>query len=219
MICVSLAERSLGDYLTSLERVDFAEIRLDRSDLTTAEVRELFSAHPRLIATCRPGPLTDNRRKELLLTAIDAGAAYVDIEVESEKAYRKEVAAKARSRRCTVIVSFHDYEKTPDRAALEAALTACIAAGAAIVKIACTVRSDEDNARLLGLLDRKERIVVVGMGARGRIVRIVAPLLGSPFTFASAGPGRETAEGQIDREKLLSLMRSIGGEEMEEVFS
>ena len=210
MICVSLAEETLDDYLVALEGTGLAEIRLDMTHLTLPEVTRLFSAHSGLIATCRPGPFPDEERKALLLAAIDAGAAYVDIEVDSEKACQREIIARARSRGCKIIVSFHDHEKTPERGVLEATIAECFATGADIAKIACTARSERDNARLLGLLDAKRPVVVVAMGARGRIVRIVAPLLGSPFTFASLRSGRETAGGQIDRESLSKLLEILG---------
>lgn len=219
MICVSLAEGSLSDYLVSLRGVDFAEVRLDMANLTVAEVTQLFSAHSRLIATCRPGPFPDGHRRDLLLAAIDAGAAYVDVEVEWEGAFREEIIARAHSRGCSVIISFHDYEKTPERSILEAILADCFSNGADIAKIACMARSDRDAARLLGLLDRNERVVTVAMGAKGRIARIVAPLLGSPFTFASLQRGKETAEGQMDRATLTGLIHSLEGQEEKGVSS
>jgi 3-dehydroquinate dehydratase-1 len=219
MICVSLAESNLNDFLVSLRGVDFAEIRLDRADLTVAEVTQLFSVHPKLVATCRPGPFPDGHRKGLLLAAIDAGAVYVDIELESERTFREEIIAGARSRRCTIIISFHDYEKTPGREMLEATLAECFRAGADVAKIACMARSERDAARLLGLLDTNKKVVTVAMGTKGRIARIAAPLLGSPFTFASLQRGKETADGQIDRVTLVELIRVLGGRGEEEVPS
>jgi 3-dehydroquinate dehydratase-1 len=47
------------------------------------------------------------------------------------------------------------------------------------------------------------------MGVKGRILRVVAPLLGSPFTFASLSEGRQTAEGQMDRETLFRLVETV----------
>jgi 3-dehydroquinate dehydratase-1 len=210
MICVSIAEDSIEACLSALRETDFAEIRLDAMSLTPAEVTGLFSSHHKLIATCRPGRFPDDDRRALLLAAIDAGAAYVDIEVEGEQDYREEIVARARMHGCTIIVSFHDHEKTPDHHELEAILSECFRAGADIAKIACTARSQRDNARLLGLLDRKEEVLVVAMGVKGRITRVVAPLLGSPFTFASLRRGKETADGQIDRGTLEGLIQALG---------
>ena len=106
-------------------------------------------------------------------------------------------------------MSFHDYAKTPARHELEGIVDACFEAGADIVKIACMAHSETDNARLLGLLDDSRKVVVIGMGRKGRITRIVAPLLGSPFTFASLSKGKETAAGQIDRKALEGLLRNL----------
>lgn len=209
MICVSLTEATLEDCLRALERLPFAEIRMDLIHLSLDEVASLFSRHKRLIATCRPGELADDERKAHLLTAMDSGAAYVDVEVESKSAYREEIVERARSCGCQVIVSFHDYEKTPERPQLETILSECFSAGADIAKIACTIRSERENARLLGLLDDDRKIMVIGIGAKGSITRVVAPLLGSPFTFASLAKGKETADGQIDRERLLGLIQAL----------
>lgn len=210
MICVSLAEAGCVECLAALEGLALAEIRLDRMEgLSLDEVAALFSRHKRLIATCRPGGLSDDERKARLLAAVAAGAAYVDVEVESKEGYREEIVAKAREQGCRVILSFHDHEKTPDRRTLSAIVEESFGKGADIVKIACAVQSERDNARLLGLLDDPRKIAVVGMGEKGRITRVVAPLLGSPFTFASLAEGRQTAEGQIDKARLESLMETL----------
>jgi 3-dehydroquinate dehydratase-1 len=219
MICVSLSEPDLHACLAALADIPFAEIRMDKMRLSESDVQKLFSSHTRLIATYRPGTAWDRERKKLLLTAIEAGAAYVDVEVEAEVSYREEIVAKARGFGCRLIVSYHDHQKTPAREELEECLSRCFSAGADIAKIACMTRSRNDNARLLGLLDNERQIVVVGMGTIGRITRVMAPMLGSPFTFASYAKGKETAEGQIDMTKLERLIRMIqketdeGGEE------
>jgi 3-dehydroquinate dehydratase-1 len=210
MICASLAEASLAECLTALEGLALAEMRLDRMEgLSLEDVATLFSYHKRLIATCRPGGFSDDARKARLLAAVAAGAAYVDIELESKDGYREEIITKAREFGCEIIVSFHDYEKTPDRKTLSAIVEGSFLKGADIVKIACTVRSERDNARLLGLLDDLRKIVVIGMGEKGRITRVAAPFLGSPFTFASLAEGRQTAEGQIDKATLESLAETL----------
>jgi 3-dehydroquinate dehydratase I len=192
-----------------LKEIDFAEIRLDAMNLTLSEVRTLFMSHPRLIATCRPGRITDEDRKATLITAIESGAAYVDLEVESPVEYQEEIMTKARLHNCMVIISYHNYKGTPDLSTLQKLMESSLDAGADIVKIACMVHSDQDNARLLGLLDQNNMVLVIGMGEHGRITRITAPLLGSPFTFASPSPGKETAEGQMDRKTITRCIRQL----------
>jgi 3-dehydroquinate dehydratase I len=210
VICVSIAEESISRCREALEGVSFAEIRLDfLMSVTPDDVKGLFSNHPRLIATCRPGSTTEEDRQKILLTAIQSGAAYVDVEIESPPRFTRPIIEKARACGCQIIVSYHNYDETPDIERLEATISACYAAGADLAKIACMVRLERDNARLLGLLDGDRPIVIIGMGPLGTITRIAAPLLGSPFTFASLSKGKETAEGQLDKETLTQAMRQL----------
>jgi len=209
-ICVSIAEPSVAACLAAIKDIEFAEIRLDAMRLSPEEVPVLFSGKRWVIATCRPGRCSDEERKRLLMAAIASGAAFVDVEIDSEAVYREEIIAAARAHGCKVIVSHHDYDKTPERPVLEACVSACFEAGADVAKVACEVRSDKDAARLLALLDNDREVVVVGMGERGRITRVVAPLLGSAFTYASVAVGKETADGQIEADTLGELLKRIG---------
>lgn len=212
MICVSIAERSAGECLKALAGLTFAEIRMDRIQLLAIkDVHDIFSAGKELIATCRPCAFSEDERKRLLIAAIEAGASYVDIEADSDESFKREVIERAQSRSCRVIVSFHDYEKTPGREELLRIVSLCFESGGDIAKIACKVNSERDSARLLGLLDSGRDIIVIGMGEKGRITRIVAPLLGSPFTYAAPVRGRETAEGQLDRETMERYLQMLSG--------
>jgi 3-dehydroquinate dehydratase-1 len=212
MICVSLDERYSVNFLKALRNIDFAEIRMDRMALTGKDIADIFSQSVMLIATCRPGLLDNQKRKAYLIAAIDAGAKYVDIEVESDIAFKKEILEKAGSKGCKVIISYHDFEKTPGDERLKQIAALCFSEGADIVKIACKANSVMDSARLLGMLgqeDFKDRLVVAGMGNEGKITRIVAPFLGSLFTYASLAEGMQTAGGQIEKEKLEEIMRLL----------
>ena len=207
MICVSIGDCSVEECIKSLQGLELAEIRMDKMKLSEEEVRKIFPQKLKLIATCRATKtLNDNERKKLLLAAIDAGAAYVDIEVESSDTYKKEILSKAKSKGCKVIISYHNYEQTPQKGELEQIVDWCFDSGADIAKIACKVNSEKDNARLLGLLDSDRKIIAIGTGEKGKITRVLGPLLGSPFTYASLKKGKETAEGQIGHNKLKELM-------------
>lgn len=209
MICVSIAEPKVKDCLLALDGVEFAEIRMDRIEDISTEIHTIFSSHPRLIATYRPGKTDRNQRCSDLIKAIEAGAAFVDIELEADDSYKSRIIKKAREKNCNVIISYHNSDKTPERTELEHITNWCFDSGADIAKIACRVVSLKDNARLLGLLNDARPVVVVGMGRKGRITRIAAPLLGSPFTYASLAAGKETAEGQIDRKTLEGIYKRI----------
>jgi 3-dehydroquinate dehydratase I len=215
MICVSMDEQYSANYLTLLNKIGFAEVRMDRMALSLDDVRTIFSHPATLIATYRPGAVDDCARRSYLFAAIDSGASYVDVEVDSDNAYKKEIVERARLKGCKVIISFHDHEKTPEEEELKSIVSLCFREGAEIAKVACRVNLPADNGKLLGLLGREDlkgKLVVVGMGRKGRITRVAATYLGSPFTFASLAIGRETGEGQIEEARLEEIMGLIDGE-------
>jgi len=211
-ICVSISEKTVEGCLKALEGLCFAEVRLDAllEKPSEAQVGEIFSQKGRIVATCREGKFIGSERAEMLLCAIEKGAAFVDVELEAEAELRHVIVEAARKKGCKVIISHHDFGKTPQREELEGIVAKCFEVGADIAKIACKANSDADNARLLGLLGSGQKMVVVGMGSMGRITRVVAPLLGAEFTFACLQKGRETAQGQIRVADMERALKEIG---------
>lgn len=209
MICVSVAEESPRACRAAAEGVEFAEIRLDGMTATLKEIHDLFSLPLRQIATHRPGIKGDTRRKTELLTAIDAGAAYVDIEIESDEEYREELIAAARARGCEVIISYHNHSETPPGSELVAIVDRCFSLQADLSKVACLTHTPGENARILSLYEMGKPLIAFGMGKMGALTRAVAPLLGAPFTYAAPSKGKETAPGQLDRKTMRQLLNLL----------
>ncbi|MBA4390866.1 MAG: hypothetical protein C0399_07995 [Syntrophus sp. (in: bacteria)] len=223
LICVSIYEPTAETCLDALKNLAFAEVRIDAMNAAIEDMGKIFAQPLTLIATFRPdkpgtpkGKTPDaDTRKRFLMAAIDAGASYVDIEIESDSAYRRDIINRARSKGCKVIISFHNFCKTPEAKELASITSRCFSEGADIAKIACKVNSGRDSLRLLNILDRDDyrgRTVVVGMGVQGRVTRVAAPLLGSPFTFASLSDGKKTAEGQIEKGTLEQILQVLNDE-------
>ena len=210
MICVSILERTVEGLLAALDGVPFAEVRLDPLRPSSAEMKRIFSREARLVATMRPGSLGEDERVSFLVEAITCGADLVDVELEMSRELRTGVIEKANAADCRVIVSFHDFDRTPTKETLETIVNRCFDAGAHIAKIACAVSRPEEGARLLGLLDDLRPVIPVGMGEAGRITRVVAPLLGSPFTFAARDNGETTAPGQMTTAQLTRAWKALG---------
>ena len=217
MICVSIADLDFEPCRAVLKDIKMAEIRLDLLNFSIGQVKEIFSMPTQLIATHRPGNISEEERKVLLITAVEAGAAYVDMEIEAETAFKEAVKQVCRKKGCKVIISFHNYDKTPSKNELETIIEYCFKDGADIAKVACQVRYEADAARILSLYDydresnKEKKIVAIGMGEKGKIIRLVAPLLGAPFTFAALSAGKETAPGQLDRQTLQDILDRITG--------
>jgi len=223
LICVSVAEPTVELCLEAMKDLAFAEVRIDAMKVTLEDMEKIFSKPSKLVATYMPpGPgakadkaVNDDTRKGLLMAAIEAGARYVDVEVQADETYKRDIIQKARMHGCKVIISFHDFQGTPEKKKLEEIVARCFSQGADIVKIACRVNFERDNLRLLELLNKDDfqgRVVVIGMGNKGKITRVAAPLLGSPFTFAALLKGKETAEGQIEKDVLERMMRMLTDE-------
>lgn len=209
MICVSLSGIAYEDCMSMAGREPFVEFRFDLLELTMEQIPEVVTAANSCIATCRPGNLDESHRLEILKTAIHSGADYVDIELESDPAFSKEIIEAARLQDTAVIISYHNFDITPDMPALEQIVKDCSKAGADVVKIASQVNHSEDLRNLFKLYNRDLRMVIIGMGELGVISRIAAPMLGAEFTFAAPEAGQETAPGQISKDKLLSIIKQI----------
>lgn len=206
MICVAIQESNVDRCIEMTKNLELAEIRIDLCRFNNEEVREVFSKSPaKLIATCRPVDMTTERQKELLMIAIEAGAAMVDIEIEAEDNYKRELIAFARLHQCKVIVSYHNYMKTPETSILKRIIDECLLAGADLAKIATLATSPVDAARLISLYETDQPILVLGMGEYGKITRVASTLLGSPFTFAAMDEKSATAPGQLTRESLQKV--------------
>jgi 3-dehydroquinate dehydratase-1 len=220
MICISIGEPDVEFCKKVLQdpETEMAEIRLDGIELSAADIQHIFSLHPRLIATCRPGRHNDDQRKKKLIAAMVAGALYVDIEIEAKQDFKQELIQIARVQGTRVIISYHNHESTPSRSELERNVDRCFSFGADIAKIACAVHSESDSARLLSLYDYVKKteqgdsirqLVAIGMGEKGTITRVAGPLLGAPFTYASILAGWETAPGQLDIKTMSKIYQLI----------
>ncbi len=173
MICTTIQNRNLEQIYEALEQCEMAEIRLDRCELSTRDIDELFSVDIPLVATCRiaevaasdpslqdPG-LTEHSREikamqiaeRRLVRAIESGARYVDVEIEAQKQMSKRVRQAAHENGTIFIRSYHDFNGTDSLEALKAIVEKCVYHGADVVKIVTTARSEGDNAKMESLYD------------------------------------------------------------------
>ena len=208
-ICVSIGKMPAEMIKGILDKVEMAEIRIDLVKLDARDLKEVFSAHSNLIATCREGFYNDTGRGRLLEDAIGYGAAMVDIEADADPAWREQMVKKVKASGCKLILSMHNYTHTPSVAELKGLVDEMFGMGADIAKIATQVNQPSDAAALLGLYADYKNIVALGMGPMGVITRLASPLLGAPFTFASFGDNPVTAAGQIEYSEMAELIKRI----------
>ena len=211
MICVSIQNKDLETIFDILDEahVEMAEIRLDRCpDLGPAEIEELFSnSDVPLIATCRISDTMPAQEAEArLITAIKAGAAYADLEIEAPPMMSKRIRREARECGTVLIRSYHDFETTDSKAALEALVEKCQHLGAEIVKIVTLAQSAEEAKRVLSLYDRfaPESLVAFCMGEEGKQSRLDCLRKGAPFSYAAYD--EVAASGQWPLEEMYKAV-------------
>jgi 3-dehydroquinate dehydratase-1 len=163
------------------------------------------------LATCRlaaegGGWADDNAERAALLGAATAVCSMVDVELKSR--HLGAVRKAARGAGCAVVVSHHNFERTPPRTALDRLIRRAASAGADIVKMALMVRSAKDHATLVGLMleHRRHPLCLLGMGAAGLPLRVYLSAIGSLLAYATLG--KPTAPGQPTAADLRAALRA-----------
>ncbi len=235
MICTTIQNRTLEQIYEALEQCEMAEIRLDRCQLTAKEIDELFTSDIPLVATCRisevaagepslQDPKLTEASREIkamqiaerrLVRAIEAGARYVDVELEAQKQMSKRVRQAAHENGTIFIRSYHDFEGTDSLEALKAIVEKCVYHGADVVKIVTTAHSEADNRKMAALYEwcagevENEKISALSdggliafcMGDEGRQSRLDCLRYGAPYTYAALDPQSDdpSVESQTSR--------------------
>jgi 3-dehydroquinate dehydratase-1 len=208
MICVSVSHEDQLDKAIN-SGAGMLELRLD---LIGEKPDKLFASVPEslpVVVTCRPGVYPDEERAGLLKRGLELGAAYVDVETESAEAFLRDIRQFAESKQAKLIVSYHNFERTPGLEDLESVMIACFEKGAAIAKIATRVHGRDDILNLIALFNLPGEKVVLGMGPLGRILRVMGPYLGGAFTFAAVEDGKETAPGQLGIKAMNEIYKAM----------
>lgn len=148
------------------------------------------------------------RRIEKLLQAIELGADMVDIELRTKNLDKIIQLARKRTK---CLLSFHDLEKTPPLEEMKEVVNRQLKAGADICKVIPTARKFEDNLTILQLNSEFPGVkqISFAMGPLGTLSRVLCPLVGGEFTYASIEKGRESAEGQITVEELTKIYAMV----------
>ena len=242
MICTTIQNKNLEQILEALEGCEMAEIRLDRCDLSLREIEECFTSDVPLVATCRIADLiasepslqdeglTPQSREikaaqiaeKRLCKAIEAGARYVDVEIEAPKQMSKRVRSVAHENGTVFIRSFHDFEGTDSLEALKAVVEKCCYHGADIVKVVTMAHSQADVDRVLALYDwchgvsasENEKIASLAeggliafcMGEAGRQSRLDCLKAGAPYTYAALSEDEVAAPGQWGAAEMASAL-------------
>jgi 3-dehydroquinate dehydratase-1/3-dehydroquinate dehydratase/shikimate dehydrogenase len=221
-ICVALAGRTSDDILALAQRAcaqaDVLEIRLDSMDepvlapfLGVLSTPLLFTNRAAWEGGNFSG--TEEERVNLLQQAVEAGVAFVDIELKTDAALRDALIRQAAEQETQSIVSWHNFTCTPSAPALRSILQEQYRSNASIGKIVTMAQTFQDVLRVLDLQAEAAEIglplVAFCMGPVGVISRVATLGLGGFMTYAAADGNLGTAPGQLTISSLRVIVKEL----------
>ena len=219
--CVSIAENSPNKIKiklkTALKKSDYVEVRLDFLKIeqipNTLEI--IKKDLNRIVCTLRPktegGKFQGNEKERVSIIKLIAeyNPFLLDVEFNTLKK-NKELVKYLKSTKTKLLVSWHDFKKTPKSLELKKKIKQ-MSKFSSNVKIVSTAKSTEDSTRMLELYNNKGKnnLISFAMGDAGKISRILCLYLGSPYTYVSLGKAVAPGQFSVDEvNKIINLKRS-----------
>ncbi|SMG15813.1 type I 3-dehydroquinate dehydratase [Dethiosulfovibrio salsuginis] len=223
LICVPLvgatSEVVMGEVSNLPPGVDVVEIRIDGwdevedLDLSVGFIREIRSAigDMPVILTCRGHweggikEVAESVKDRIYSMAIEEKLVdFVDKELSYGYEKLAKLKASAQAHGVGLIVSFHDFERTPSPSFIYSQMVTQIRFGADVAKVALMPRSEEDVLKVFEatLAIRRDfphiPLITMSMGALGQVSRLVGGLYGSDLTFAVGGAPSAPGQPSVD---------------------
>lgn len=136
----------------------------------------------------------------------------IDYELSNPREMFERLRAVSREHKIGMVGSYHNFQSTPDVAALVAKFRDAKARGADVAKVAVMPRSPSDVLVLLAATNEASAsldipLISMSMGAYGSVSRIVGGVFGSALTFAVGKSS--SAPGQIPIEELRTALATV----------
>lgn len=146
----------------------------------------------------------ESLRRNILQKGFDLEFDYIDIELSTIEKWQPKQSEKTK-----LIISYHNFEKTPHFWVLNKIIFQMNQYSPNVIKIATMVNDEYDNTQLYRIMvnkPKKEERIVVGMGEKGKMTRILGPMLGCYLTYAST-PFSQSAPSQVDITELKAIYK------------
>ncbi|MFC1915444.1 type I 3-dehydroquinate dehydratase [Chloroflexota bacterium] len=207
-ICASIVSNDLEAVKSVEPLVELFEVRID---LIGEEWRQVAKQLKKPWIACNRSADeggswrgSEAKRREELFSAVGLGADIIDIELATGNL--SEIVQQIK-KKAKCLLSFHDVAGTPSLDRMKELMQKELAAGADICKVVTTAQKFEDNLSVLQLISNfsQVRVVSFAMGTLGVTSRILCPLIGGDFIYASIDTGKESAPGQITVRNLSKI--------------
>ena len=216
--CVTIAEKTpkkLDTVLNkALKKSDYAELRFDflkpvHVPVALELVKKKLS---RCVCTLRPtsegGKFhgTEKERISILKLISEYHPFLLDVEFNTISK-NKGLQNYIRKTRTKVLVSWHDFKKTPNSLTLKKMLKR-MRKFSNTIKIVTSAKKINDSSKILSLYNSstKTNLIAFAMGNNGKMTRILCLYLGAPFTYVSLG--KPIAAGQFSLEQVKKIVHS-----------
>lgn len=198
-----------GDYFKYIKHWDEVKSTLDDLRCILEDTPLLFT-----FRTLKEGGKLDisvrnyiDMNKKIIKTGL---VDLLDVELFLGKDIVKGIVKEAQENKVKVIISNHDFHKTPDKNEIISRLCSMQDLGGDILKIAVMPESQRDVLTLLEATEEMVRvhayrpIITMAMSDLGIVSRITGEVFGSSITFGALGEG--SAPGQIPVEQLRNIL-------------
>ncbi|SFH92818.1 3-dehydroquinate dehydratase [Tindallia magadiensis] len=202
-------------------RADFFQqvMDLERVTITLTKIREIIPELP-IIFTFRNKKegghqeITPYYYKKLNETVMETGQVdLVDVELFSDAELVEDMVKAGKRNKVALIISNHDFEKTPPVEEMIRRMLKAIDLGGDIAKIAVMPACVADVLALQEVTRRmkedyeKGPLITMAMGGLGLITRLSGEIFGSALTFGAAA--QTSAPGQIAVKELRPIIELL----------
>jgi 3-dehydroquinate dehydratase-1 len=218
--CISIAEKTpqkMKQVLnTALKKSDYVEIRFDFLKIEQIPIAlEIIKKDlNKAVCTLRPktegGKFSGNEKERVAILKLIAeyNPMLLDVEFNTLK-NNSSLVKYLKSTKTKLLVSWHDFKKTPNSIELRKKLNQ-MSKFSSNIKIVGTSKSTKDSTRMLELYSKKGKnnLISFAMGDLGKISRILCLYLGSPYTYVSLGKAIAPGQFSIDEvKKIINLKK------------
>jgi 3-dehydroquinate dehydratase-1 len=216
-ICVSIATEDVNSIAKQAARAfelgaDYVEIRFDflRPEHLQSAIDAAKSIKDRAVFTLRSKDQggkfagSEQDRVKWLHKLVEQKPMLLDVELDTLQA-NDELADFLERQKTPVLVSWHDFQKTPPSDKIADILSE-MRVFSNYVKVVTTAKSVSDSLRLLELYDTATGLhpIFFAMGEAGVVSRVMCTIIGNaPFTYASLE--NAVAPGQLNVKQMRKL--------------
>lgn len=209
MICVPIREKTINKTAKCLikaqKRGDCVELWFDsiKENLNDNDLKKIFS-HKN-----KPIIYKWENNKNNLKNILRYNPEYIDVDIKTGNDIIKEI--RRLSPKTKIIISFHDFKKTPDEKSLIKIKNKMLKKSADTVKIACYANKFTDSLIMLAFLEKLHKkdvkAICLCMGEKGKVTRLTGHLFGNYLMYAPVEKTDSTALGQITAGELKDILR------------